>query len=83
MAEEYAELPEGIRPDPPGNPGVRRCPEDELFDLMDHSNPNRDGDRLINSFRQARPIDGRSGEPFLTRISGWLPVHPEAAPPGG
>ena len=43
--------------------------EDELFDLMDHSNPNRDGDRLINRSGKARLIDGRSGEPFPDPIS--------------
>ena len=43
--------------------------EDELFDLMDHSNPNRDGDRLINRSGKARLIDGRSGEPFPEPIS--------------
>ena len=43
--------------------------EDELFDLLDHSNPNRDGDRLINRSGKARLIDGRSGEPFPDPIS--------------
>ena len=43
--------------------------EDELFDLMDHANPNRDGDRLINRSGKARLIDGRSGEPFPDPIS--------------
>ncbi len=36
---------------------------------MDHSNPNRDGDRLINRSGKARLIDGRSGEPFPDPIS--------------
>jgi len=43
--------------------------EDELFDLMDHANPNRDGDRLITRSGKARLIDGRSGEPFPDPIS--------------
>ncbi|MDT0189811.1 DNA-directed RNA polymerase subunit beta [Rothia terrae] len=43
--------------------------EDELFDLLDHTNPNRDGERLINRTGKARLIDGRSGEPFPEPIS--------------
>lgn len=43
--------------------------EDELFDLLDHSNPNRDGVRLINRSGKARLFDGRSGEPYPDPIS--------------
>ncbi|WP_346843486.1 DNA-directed RNA polymerase subunit beta [uncultured Rothia sp.] len=43
--------------------------EDELFDLLDHANPNRDGDRLINRTGKARLLDGRSGEPFPEPVS--------------
>ncbi|WP_346844875.1 DNA-directed RNA polymerase subunit beta [uncultured Rothia sp.] len=43
--------------------------EDELFDLLDHANPNRDGDRLINRSGKARLLDGRSGEPFPEPVS--------------
>ncbi|MGV3016030.1 DNA-directed RNA polymerase subunit beta [Rothia sp. 88186D007BW] len=43
--------------------------EEELFELMDHANPNRDGDRLINRSGKARLLDGRSGEPFPEPVS--------------
>lgn len=43
--------------------------EDELFELLDHANPNRDGDRLINRSGKARLLDGRSGEPFPEPVS--------------
>ncbi|WP_237208111.1 DNA-directed RNA polymerase subunit beta [Rothia nasimurium] len=43
--------------------------EEELFELLDHANPNRDGDRLINSSGKARLLDGRSGEPFPEPVS--------------
>ena len=43
--------------------------EDEIFDLLDHSNVTRDGDRLINHTGKAQLFDGRSGEPFPDPIS--------------
>ena len=43
--------------------------EEELFELLDHANPNRDGDRLINRSGKARLLDGRSGEPFPEPVS--------------
>ncbi|MDO4252450.1 MAG: DNA-directed RNA polymerase subunit beta [Rothia sp. (in: high G+C Gram-positive bacteria)] len=43
--------------------------EEELFDLLAHANPNRDGDRLIDSSGKARLLDGRSGEPFPEPVS--------------
>ncbi|MDO4253951.1 MAG: DNA-directed RNA polymerase subunit beta [Kocuria sp.] len=43
--------------------------EDEIFDLLDHSNPTRDGERLINHTGKAQLFDGRSGEPFPDPIS--------------
>ncbi|WP_047691266.1 DNA-directed RNA polymerase subunit beta [Kocuria sp. ZOR0020] len=43
--------------------------EDEIFDLLDHSNTTRDGDRLINHTGKAQLFDGRSGEPFPDPIS--------------
>ncbi len=43
--------------------------EEELFDLLDHANPNRDGERLIDRTGKARLLDGRSGEPFPEPVS--------------
>lgn len=43
--------------------------EVELFDLLDHSNPNRDGERLINRSGKANLYDGRSGERFPEPVS--------------
>ncbi|MCD1146475.1 DNA-directed RNA polymerase subunit beta [Kocuria sp. LUK] len=43
--------------------------EEEIFDLLDHTNPTRDGDRLIDRSGKARLFDGRSGEPFPEPIS--------------
>ncbi|MFW0110982.1 DNA-directed RNA polymerase subunit beta [Rothia sp. CCM 9417] len=43
--------------------------EEELFELLDHANPNRDGDRLIDRSGKARLLDGRSGEPFPEPVS--------------
>lgn len=38
--------------------------QDTLMGLLNHTLPNRDGERLINSDGKARLFDGRSGEPF-------------------
>ncbi|MCP3424775.1 DNA-directed RNA polymerase subunit beta [Rothia sp. AR01] len=43
--------------------------EQEIFDLLDHTNLNRDDERLINSTGKAQLFDGRSGEPFPEPIS--------------
>ncbi|WP_375294967.1 DNA-directed RNA polymerase subunit beta [Brevibacterium sp.] len=43
--------------------------EQELRGLLDSTNPNRDGDRLIDSSGKAQLFDGRSGEPFPYPIS--------------
>jgi DNA-directed RNA polymerase subunit beta len=43
--------------------------EEEIFDLLDHTNPTRDGARLIDRSGKARLFDGRSGEPFPDPIS--------------
>ncbi len=40
------------------------CKETELTDLLAHSRPNRDGDRLIDATGKAELIDGRTGEPI-------------------
>jgi len=36
----------------------------EITGLLTHSNPNRDGDRMVSGAGKARLFDGRSGEPF-------------------
>ncbi|GAA4698488.1 DNA-directed RNA polymerase subunit beta [Kocuria gwangalliensis] len=43
--------------------------EDEIFDLLDHTNPTRDGDRLIDRSGKALLFDGRSGQPFPDPVS--------------
>ncbi|RKQ36946.1 DNA-directed RNA polymerase subunit beta [Kocuria tytonis] len=43
--------------------------EDEIFDLLDHTNPTRDGDRLIGRSGKAKLFDGRSGQPFPDPVS--------------
>ena len=43
--------------------------EDEIFDLLDHTNPTRDGQRLIGRSGKARLFDGRSGQPFPDPVS--------------
>ncbi|MEU5467735.1 DNA-directed RNA polymerase subunit beta [Kocuria salsicia] len=43
--------------------------EDEIFDLLDHTNPTRDGQRLIGRSGKAKLYDGRSGQPFPDPVS--------------
>ncbi|RLZ04235.1 DNA-directed RNA polymerase subunit beta [Kocuria tytonicola] len=43
--------------------------EDEIFDLLDHTNPTRDGQRLIGRSGKAKLFDGRSGQPFPDPVS--------------
>ena len=38
--------------------------EHELTGLLEHTHPNRDGERLVGTDGKARLFDGRSGEPF-------------------
>ena len=42
---------------------------DELAGLLEHTVPNRDGDRMVLPSGKARLFDGRSGEPFPDPIS--------------
>ncbi|MDD7464942.1 MAG: DNA-directed RNA polymerase subunit beta [Actinomycetaceae bacterium] len=42
---------------------------DELFGLLGHTLPNRDGDQLVNADGKARLFDGRTGEPFPEPVS--------------
>jgi DNA-directed RNA polymerase subunit beta len=41
----------------------------EIADLLKHSNPNRDGNRLVGGDGKARLFDGRSGEPYEVPIT--------------
>ncbi|MEV7447336.1 DNA-directed RNA polymerase subunit beta, partial [Streptomyces nigra] len=43
--------------------------EDELAGLLQHTIPNRDGERMVQPTGKARLFDGRSGEPFPDPIS--------------
>ena len=43
--------------------------ERELTGLLEHTTPNRDGDRLVGNDGKARLFDGRSGEPFPEPVS--------------
>lgn len=43
--------------------------EEEIFDLLNHTNLNRDGERLIDASGKAQLFDGRTGEPFPEPIS--------------
>ncbi|MFB9630222.1 DNA-directed RNA polymerase subunit beta, partial [Nonomuraea helvata] len=38
--------------------------EEEIVGLLAHTNPNRDGDRMVQQSGKAQLFDGRSGEPF-------------------
>jgi DNA-directed RNA polymerase subunit beta len=41
----------------------------EIQDLLEHANPNRDGERLVGKDGKARLLDGRSGEPFEVPVT--------------
>ncbi|RBP62356.1 DNA-directed RNA polymerase subunit beta [Brevibacterium sanguinis] len=68
-----AELPDAAREAEAGTnlatPVFDGAHEQELRGLLDSTNPNRDGDRLIDSSGKAQLFDGRSGEPFPYPIS--------------
>jgi len=38
--------------------------EEEILEILDHTLPNRDGDRMVDQVGKAMLMDGRSGEPF-------------------
>ena len=40
------------------------CRENELTDLLENTQPNRDGDKLIDASGKAQIFDGRSGDPI-------------------
>jgi DNA-directed RNA polymerase subunit beta len=41
----------------------------EISDLLEHANPNRDGNRLVGKDGKARLFDGRSGEPYEVPVT--------------
>ncbi|HLV04014.1 MAG TPA: DNA-directed RNA polymerase subunit beta [Actinomycetaceae bacterium] len=67
------DLPEEALKGEPGTPvatpvfdGIH---EHELTGLLEHTLPNRDGERLVGTDGKARLFDGRSGEPFPEPVS--------------
>jgi DNA-directed RNA polymerase subunit beta len=43
--------------------------EDEILTLLANAKPNRDGDRLVDAAGKAQLFNGRTGEPFDSRIT--------------
>jgi len=43
--------------------------EDEILTLLKNAKPNRDGDRLVDAAGKAQLFNGRTGEPFDSRIT--------------
>ncbi len=43
--------------------------EDEILTLLKNAKPNRDGDRLVDTAGKAELFNGRTGEPFDSRIT--------------
>ncbi|MCH8990221.1 MAG: DNA-directed RNA polymerase subunit beta, partial [Acidobacteria bacterium] len=43
--------------------------EDEILKVLEHANPNRDGDTMVNAVGKATLYDGRTGEPFDSPIT--------------
>ncbi|CAM5679894.1 DNA-directed RNA polymerase subunit beta OS=Streptomyces albaduncus OX=68172 GN=rpoB PE=3 SV=1 [Streptomyces griseoloalbus] len=75
LAEEWAQRLQAIGADQvePGTnvatPVFDGAREDELAGLLQHTIPNRDGERMVLPTGKARLFDGRSGEPFPDPIS--------------
>ncbi|MFC7406613.1 DNA-directed RNA polymerase subunit beta [Georgenia alba] len=73
-AEEWTKtLPKEALVGEPGTPvatpvfdGIH---QEEIQGLLEHTNPSRDGERLVSTDGKARLFDGRSGEPFPDPIS--------------
>ncbi|MCE0447528.1 hypothetical protein LT493_35425 [Streptomyces tricolor] len=65
------------------DPGLRRRPRGRAGGSpLQHTIPNRDGERMVLPSGKARLFDGRSGEPFPDPISVGYMYILEAAPPG-
>ena len=43
--------------------------EDEILKILEHTTPNREGDHMVNGVGKATLFDGRSGEPFDSKIT--------------
>jgi DNA-directed RNA polymerase subunit beta len=43
--------------------------EDEILKVVENAKPNRDGDTMVNSVGKATLYDGRTGEPFDSKIT--------------
>ncbi|MFK0727630.1 DNA-directed RNA polymerase subunit beta [Rothia sp. BD8] len=67
--EKLPNFPKESGPTKVATPVFDGADEDEIFDLLDHTNLNRDGERLIDSTGKAQLFDGRTGEPFPDPIS--------------
>ena len=67
--EKLPNFPKESGPTKVATPVFDGADEDEIFDLLDHTNLNRDGERLIDSSGKAQLFDGRTGEPFPEPIS--------------
>jgi len=73
-AEEWARtLPEeahkGAAGTPVATPVFDGIHQEEIQGLLQHTTPNRDGDRVVSADGKAQLFDGRSGEPFPEPIS--------------
>ena len=68
LPEWAANLPEEIHRVEPGTntatPVFDGAADTEITGLLEHSLPNRDGERMVKGDGKATLIDGRSGEPF-------------------
>ncbi|MCG2621555.1 DNA-directed RNA polymerase subunit beta [Arthrobacter sp. I2-34] len=62
-------LPRQTGPTTVATPVFDGASENEITNLLDATNPTRDGERLIGSSGKARLFDGRSGDPFPDPIS--------------
>ena len=67
--DRLSNFPKSSGPTNVATPVFDGASEDEIFDLLDHTNPTRDGDRLIDRSGKARLFDGRSGQPFPDPVS--------------
>ncbi|MDN5700284.1 MAG: DNA-directed RNA polymerase subunit beta, partial [Kocuria sp.] len=67
--DRLSNFPKSSGPTNVATPVFDGAREDEIFDLLDHTNPTRDGDRLIDRSGKARLFDGRSGQPFPDPVS--------------
>ena len=62
-------LPRETGPTTVATPVFDGANETEIRGILGHTNPTRDGVRLVETTGKARLIDGRSGEPFPDPIS--------------